>query len=40
MAAEFQSYSEFWPFYLRKHGKRQTRALHYFGSVASTLALS
>ena len=39
MASRFQTYAEFWPFYLGEHAKRSTRAVHYVGTIGSTLAL-
>jgi len=39
MPSRFQTYAEFWPFYLGEHAKRSTRAVHYIGTIGSTLAL-
>ena len=35
----FQSFKEFWPYYLGEHKLIMCRALHYVGTVASALLL-
>ena len=39
MAARFQTYADFWPFYLGEHAKPSTRAVHYFGTIGSAVVL-
>lgn len=36
---QIQSFSDFWPFYVRQHSKAATRLLHATGSVLSVILL-
>jgi hypothetical protein len=39
MSNQFQSFDDFWPYYLREHGQSRTRAMHIAGTTLSMYCL-
>lgn len=39
MSERFESFEEFWPFYVREHKKKTTRLLHFGGTSAALACL-
>lgn len=39
MSERIETYSEFWPHYLREHGRRGTRTLHFIGTGLAIILL-
>ncbi|MFL5339231.1 MAG: Mpo1-like protein [Gemmataceae bacterium] len=39
MAEEFRSFAEFYPFYLKEHGSRDNRRMHFLGMVTALAVL-
>lgn len=39
MADKYRTLAEFWPFYLREHSRRGTRALHLIGTAIALACL-
>jgi hypothetical protein len=37
MTDRFESFAQFWPYYLQEHAKPATRALHYLGTTLVVL---
>ena len=35
MADRFQTFEEFWPFYVKEHSKKSTRVVHFIGTTAA-----
>jgi hypothetical protein len=39
MGARFRDFEEFWPYYMREHGKKATRSMHFAGTTAAAACL-
>ena len=38
--AEFKSFEEFWPYYLRAHSQPETKAMHFAGTTVAGVSLA
>lgn len=38
--SRYQSFEEFWPFYVREHSRKATRVMHFAGTTAAVSAVA
>jgi hypothetical protein len=40
MSERYESFEAFWPYYVREHGKKTTRTMHFWGTTAAGACLA